>query len=79
MAVKPADSDMVIGYQYDEFTCTSPAKGFIVGSHIYPGFMDKVSTLTHFPLDSGSEDYSFFWTPAIENFEHGLDSIRTDC
>ena len=32
---------------------------FIAQSLIYPGFMGKVSTLTHFPLEPGCENYSF--------------------
>ena len=33
----------------------------IVQPPIYPGFTEKVSALTHFPLEPGCEDYSF-WT-----------------
>ena len=36
--------------------------------------MGKVSTLTHFPLVPGCEDYSFL-DRAAKDFEHGLDSI----
>ena len=44
MGFKAGDSDVVIGYQVDEFTCTWLVKYFIAASHIYPGFMDKVPT-----------------------------------
>ena len=46
-------------------------------SHIYPGFMGKFSTLTHFLLHPGCDDYSFL-DQAVKDFEHGLDSILTD-
>ena len=39
--------------------------------------MAKVSTLAHFLLELGCQDYSFLnHTPA--DFEHGFDSILTD-
>ena len=60
MAVKPGDSSVVIGYQVDEFTRTWSAEWFVACSHIYPGFTSKVSSLTHFPLEPGCEDYAFF-------------------
>ena len=59
MDIKPGDSGVVIGYQVDEFTCTWSAEWFVAHSHIYPGFTGKVSSLTHFPLELGCEDYSF--------------------
>ena len=68
---------MVIGYQVDEFTCTWSAEQFVANSHIYPGFTGKVSSLTHFPLELGCEDYSFL-DQAIADFEQGLDFILTD-
>ena len=43
----------------------------------YPGFTGKVSSLTHFPLEPGCEDYAFF-DQAVADFEQGLDSILTD-
>ena len=43
-------------------------------SHIYPGLTGKVSSLTHFPLELGCEDYSFL-DQAVADFEKGLDSI----
>ena len=51
MDIKPGDSCVVIGYQVDEFTCTWSAE--------LCGFMGKVSSLTHFHLGLGWEDYSF--------------------
>ena len=59
MGFKPGDSGVVIGYQVDEFTCTRSAEPFVAHSHIYPGFTGKVSSLTNFPLEPGSEDYAF--------------------
>ena len=76
MGIKPGDSGVVIGYQVDEFTHTWSAEQFVACSHIYPGFTDKVSTLTHFPLELGCEDYSFL-DQAMADFEQGLDSILT--
>ena len=60
MGVKPCDSSVVIGYQVDEFTCTWSAEWFVAHSYIYPGFMGKVSFLTHFPLEPGCGDYAFW-------------------
>ena len=56
---------------------TLSAEHFIAWSHIYPGFMGKLSTLIHLPLEQICEDYSFF-DQAVEDFEHGLDSIFTN-
>ena len=39
--------------------------------------MGKVSTLTHFPLELGCENYSFL-DQAVTDIEHGLDSILMD-
>ena len=77
MDVKPGDSGVVIGYQVDEFTHTSSAEQFVAHFHIYPGFTGKVSSLTHFPLEPGCEDYAFL-DQAVADFEQGLDSILTD-
>ena len=77
MAVKPGDSGVVIGYQVDEFTRTWSAERFVARSHIYPGFTGKVSSLTHFPLEPGCEDYAFL-DQAVADFTQGLDSILTD-
>ena len=38
--------------------------------------MGKMSTLTHFKLESGCEDYSFL-DQALTDFENGLDFILT--
>ena len=57
--IKTGDSGVVIGYQVDEFTHTWSVEQFVTHSHIYPGFMDKVSSVTHFPLEPGCENYSF--------------------
>ena len=67
----------VIGYQVDQFTRTWSAEHFVAHSHIYPGFTGKVSSLTHFPLEPGCEDYAFL-DQAVADFEQGLDSILTD-
>ena len=78
MGIKPGESGVMIGYQVDEFTHTCSAEQFVACSHIYPGITGKVSSLTHFPLESGCEDYSFL-DQAMADFEQGLDSILTDC
>ena len=77
MGIKPDDSGVVIGYQVYEFTCTWSAEQFVACSHIYPEFIGKVSSLTHFPLEPGCEDYAFL-DQAVADFEQGLDSILTD-
>ena len=77
MCIKPGDSGVVIGYQVDEFTHTWSAEQFLAHSHIYAGFTGKVSSLTHFPLEPGCEDYAFL-DQAVADFEQGLDSILTD-
>ena len=77
MGVKPGDSSVVIGYQVDEFTCTWSVEQFVACSHIYPGFTGKVSSLTHFSLEPGCEDYAFL-DQAVADFKQGLDSILTD-
>ena len=59
MGIKPGDSGVVIGYQVNEFTHTWSVVWFVSCSHIYPGFTGKVSSLTHFPMELGCEDYSF--------------------
>ena len=46
-------------------------------SHIYPGFTGNVSSLTHFPLEPGCEDYAFLGQ-AVADFNQVLDSILTD-
>ena len=77
MGIKPGDSSVVIGCQVDEFTRTWAAEQFVACSHIYPGFTGKVSSLTHFPLEPGCEDYAFL-DQAVADFKQGLDSILTD-
>ena len=77
VGIKPGDSGMVIGYQFDEFTPIWSAEWFVALSHIYPGLTGIVSSLTHFPLEPGCEDYSFL-DQAVADFEQGLDSILTD-
>ena len=42
-----------------------------------PGFTGKVSSLTHFPLEPGCEDYAFL-DQAIADFEQSLNSIFTN-
>ena len=77
MGIKPSDSSVVIGYQFDEFTHTWSAEQFGAHSHIYPGLTGKVTSLTHFPLEPGCEDYAFL-DQAVAEFKQGLDSITTD-
>ena len=77
MGVKCGDSGVVIGYQVDEFTHTWSAEWFVDHCHIYPGFTVKVSSLTHFPLEPGSEDYAFL-DQVVADFKQGLDSILTN-
>ena len=74
IGIKPGNSGVVIGYQVDKFTCTWSAEWFVSQSHIYPGLTGKVSSLTHFPLEPGCDDYSFL-DQAVAVFEQGLDSI----
>ena len=49
-----------------EFTCAWSVENFIARLHIYPGLTSKVSTLAHFQLEPGCEDYSFLGQ-AVEN------------
>ena len=74
LGVKPGDSGVVIGYQVDELSDICLGEHFIACPNIYPGFTGKVSTLVHFPLETGCADYSFL-DQAGEDIEHGLDSI----
>ena len=60
MGIKPCDSDVVIGYQVDEFTHTWSAEQFVACSHIYPGFTGKMSSLTHFPWNQGMRIMPFW-------------------
>ena len=75
--VKPGDSGVGIEYQPDEFDHTWLLEHFLVQSHIYPPFIGKMSTLTHFIHELGCEDYSFL-DQAVEDFENDLDSILMD-
>ena len=68
---------MVIAYQVDEISHTWSAAHFVDQSHNYFQFTGKVSTLTHFLLEPGCEDYSFL-DQVLQDFEHGLDFILTD-
>ena len=68
VCIKPVDSGVVIGYQVDWFTHTWSAEQFVVHFHMYPGFTGKVSSLNHFPLEPGSEDYTIL-VQAVANFE----------
>ena len=77
MGITSGDSGVVIGYQVDEFTHTLYVEWFVPHFHIYPRSTDKVSSLTHFPLEPGCEDYAFL-DQAVADFEQGLDSILTD-
>ena len=77
MGIKPGNSGVVTGYQVDEFTHTQSLGWFVACSDIYPGFMGKVSSIAHFPLELGYEDYSFL-DQAVADFEQGIDSILTD-
>ena len=73
MSIKPGDSSVVIAYQVDELTHTWSEEWFAACSHIYPGFTGKVSSLAHFPMEPGCEDYAFL-DQAVADFEQGLDS-----
>ena len=77
VGVKPGDSSVVIGYQVDEFTHNWSAEQFVACSHIYPGFTGKVSSLTHFSLEPGCENYACL-DQAVADFKQGLESILTD-
>ena len=76
VGIKPGDSGVVIGCQVDGFTHTWSAEQFVACFHIYPWFTCKVSSLTHFSLELGCEDYPFL-DQAMADFEQGLDSILT--
>ena len=77
MGIQPGDSGAVIGHQVDEFTHTWAAEQCVSHLHVYPGFIGKVSSLNHFPLEPGCEDYSFL-DQAVADLEQVLDSILTD-
>ena len=75
--IKPGDSGVVIGYQVDEFTHTWSVEQFVAHSHIYPGLIGKVSSLTYFSLEQRCEGHSFL-DQAVADFEQDLDSILID-
>ena len=60
--------NLVIGYQVDEFTHSLSVEWFVAHSYFYPGFMGKVSSLNHLPLELGCEDYSFL-DQSVADFE----------
>ena len=77
VGIKPGDYGVVIRYhQVDEFTYTWTSECFIAWSHIYPGFMGKVSILTYFQLEPGHEDY-FIWTRQLKTLSMVL--ILSSC
>ena len=76
VGIRHGDSNMVIRYQAGEFAHTMLAECFVALMHTYPGVTGRVTTLTHFPLKQGCEDYSL--DQAVEDIEHGLDSILMD-
>ena len=45
VGMTPGDSGVVSGYQVDEFTLSWFIKHFVAQSHIYPGFMAKITHL----------------------------------
>ena len=71
-SVKPGNYSMVIGYLVGEFACTWLAECYVTQSHIYPWFMDKVSTLTH--LVQGIR-INLFLDQAVADFVDGLHSV----
>ena len=77
MGIQPGDTGLVIGYQVHEFTYTWSVEQPVAYSLIYPGFMGKVSSLHHFLLEPGCEDYSFL-DQVVADFEHFMDSILYD-
>ena len=52
VSIQPGDSGVVIGYRSDEFTHTWSAEHFVAHSHIYPGFMGKVSSFSYSALEN---------------------------
>ena len=77
VGIKSDDFGVMAGHLVEKFTHTWSAKHFVAQSNNYPGFMAKVSKLTQFPHELGSEIYSFL-DQAVADFEHGLDSIHHD-
>ena len=60
VGIKPGDSHMMIQYQVDQFSHFWLVEYLVAQSQIKPRFISKVSCLTHFPLDLGCEDYTFY-------------------
>ena len=56
MGDKPADSDVMIGYQVDKCTPTWLTECFVAQQHIYSGFTGIVSAVYHSPLEPDCED-----------------------
>ena len=77
VGIKPGDCGVMIGDQVDEFTDSWSAEQFVAFFHIYSWFTGEVSSLTHFPLKPGCENYSFL-DQAVAHIDYGLDSILTD-
>ena len=50
------DSGVVNGYQVDEFIDTLLAEHFVAQFHIYPEFLGKLTSLTHFPYKPRHEE-----------------------
>ena len=77
VGMKPSVSGVVIGSRVHEFLHTWSAEHCFPLSHIYLGFTGKVSSLSHFPFETGCEDSSFL-DQAVADFKQSLDSILTD-
>ena len=71
VGIKPGDSCVVIGDQGDEFTHAFSVEWYIGQSQIYPGFIGKMSNLTHFPLKLGCQGYTFL-DHAVDDFNQGM-------
>ena len=77
MGVKPGDSSVVMGYRLMSLLAPHLQSSLLPAPTNNPGFTGKVSSLTHFSLEPGCEDYAFL-DQAVADFEQGLDSILTD-
>ena len=60
VGIKPGNSGEVVGYQVDEFTCTSSTECFVAQSQINFRLLGNLSSLIHLLLELGHEDYTFF-------------------
>ena len=56
----PGNFGVVIGYEVDNFTYTRLTECSVTCSQVYPGFMGRMSTLAHFPLEPGYEGLHIF-------------------